>query len=437
MMAADLPAVTALNQRYLLDFPHEAARRLEVMPVEDIGELICAQPPHAVVRAWAALAPDVARAVLQCVPDTLGRYLLAEAEPAASAAVLAQFDAPERDRRLAGLESQVATELRELLQYPEGSAGRLMDPNVSPLRSGMSVTDALGRLRTLKRRGLRELFVVDDEGRLTGRVEIHDLAVADPEHPLHEIARPLLAAVQDLDPRAYVVAVLQQHPITELPVVNLDGRFVGVIRQAALMAAVEQETSADIQTMVGASRDERALSSPGFAVRKRLTWLQINLLTAFLAAAVVGLFENTIAKFTALAVLLPVVAGQSGNAGAQALAVTMRGLVLREISLRHWPRMVWKEAAVGLANGLAVAATTALGVYVWSRSAGLVVVISSAMVISMMIAGVAGALVPIVLRRLGQDPAQSSSIVLTTVTDVCGFFSFLGIATLLSGLLVK
>jgi magnesium transporter len=432
-----LPAVIALNQRYLLDFPHEAARRLETMTAPDIGELFAGQPPHAVVRAWEALAPDVARAVVQCVPEGLGRYLLAEAEPAASAAVLAQFEPGERERVLAALEAQVASELRELLQYPESSAGRLMDPNVSPLRSGMSVAEALARLRTLKRGGLRELFVVDGEGRLTGRVEIHDLAVADPARPLSEITRALLAAVQDLDPREDVVSVLQQHPITELPVVNHDGRFVGAIRQAALMSAVEQETSADIQTMVGASPDERALSSPGFAVRKRLAWLQINLLTAFLAAAVVGLFENTIAKFTALAVLLPVVAGQSGNAGAQALAVTMRGLVLREISLRHWPRMVWKEAAVGLTNGLAVAATTALGVYLWSRSGGLVVVISSAMVISMVIAGVAGALVPIVLRRFGQDPAQSSSIVLTTVTDVAGFFSFLGIATLLSGLLAK
>src|SRR5512147_1302315 len=181
-MAADtLPAVIALNQRYLLDFPHEAARRLEAMPAQDIGELIAAQPPHAVVRAWAALAPDVARAVLQCVPDALGRYLLTEAEPGASAAVLAQLDAPERNRRLTALDNQIAAELRELLQYPDASAGRLMDANVSPLRTGMSVTDALARLRTLKRRGLRELFVVDDEGRLTGRVEIHDLAVADLE----------------------------------------------------------------------------------------------------------------------------------------------------------------------------------------------------------------------------------------------------------------
>jgi len=432
-----LAAVVALNQRFLLDFPHEAARQLERMPPSDIAELFGAQPPHAVVRAWEALASDVARSVLEAVPPALAGYLLAESEPAASAAVLAQFDSEEREDRLSALDAQVASELRALLDYPQDSAGRLMDPTVNPVRAGMSVAEALARLRTLKRGGLRELFVVDDEGRLSGRVEIHDLAVADPGRALTEITRPLAAAVQDLDPREDVVSVLQQHPITELPVVNHDGRFVGAIRQAALMSAVEQETSVDIQTMVGASRDERALSSPTFAVRKRLPWLQINLLTAFLAAAVVGLFEGTIAKFTALAVLLPVVAGQSGNAGAQALAVTMRGLVLREISLRHWPRVVWKEAAVGLANGLAVAATTALGVYLWSRSIGLVAVISSAMVISMVIAGVAGALVPIALRRFGQDPAQSSSIVLTTVTDVAGFFSFLGIATLLSGLLAR
>ncbi len=144
------------------------------------------------------------------------------------------------------------------------------------------------------------------------------------------------------------------------------------------------------------------------------------------------LFEDVIAQVTALAVLLPVVAGESGNAGAPALAVTMRGLVLREISLRHWPHMVWKEASVELINGVAVALTTALAVRVWSRSAGLVVVIVSAMVISMVMAGITGALVPIGLRRFGQDPAQSSSIVLTTVTDVTGLFSFLGIATVLA-----
>jgi magnesium transporter len=422
MSEAPLPAVLALNQRYLLDFPHEAARRLESIAPQEAAELLAAQPPHAVVRAWQYLSPDVAQAVLECLPVTLGLYLLAESEPAASAAVLVRYAADER-------------ELRDLLRYPDNSAGRLMDPYVSPVRADLTTGEALARLRTMKRRGMRELFVVDDNGRLTGRVEIQDLAVAEEGRPLREITQTLLAAAHDLDPREDVVDLLQRQPITELPVVNHSGRFVGVIRQTALISAIEEETSVDIQTMVGASRDERALSNPGFAVRKRLPWLQINLLTAFLAAAVVGMFEDTIAKFTALAVLLPVVAGQSGNAGAQALAVTMRGIVLREISMRAWPRMVMKEASVGLANGLAVAATTAIGVWLWSGSTGLVTVIALSMVISMVVAGVAGALTPILLHRFGQDPAQSSSIVLTTVTDVAGFMSFLGIATLLSSLL--
>ncbi|MGE0355676.1 MAG: magnesium transporter [Burkholderiales bacterium] len=435
MSAAPLPAVSALNRRYLLDYPHEAARQLEAMPPEEGAALLAAQPAHAVVRTWQALGADIARAILEALPEELARHLLAEAEPAASVAVLAQWDPAERERRLAALDPQVARELKELLSYPENSAGRLMDPDVTPLRADLSVGQALARLRALKRHGLRELFVVDDEGKLAGRVEIQDLAVAEPSLPVREILRPVLAVVYALDPHEDVVAILEHRAITELPVVAVDGRFVGLIRHAALLAAIEVETSIDIQTMVGASRDERALSGPLFAVRKRLPWLQINLLTAFLAASVVGLFEHTIARFTALAVLLPVVAGQSGNAGAQALAVTMRGLVLREISLRHWPRVVGKEAGAGLVNGLAIAATTALGVWFWSGSAGLVMVISSAMVIAMVIAGIAGALVPIALSRFGMDPAQSSSIVLTTVTDVAGFFSFLGIATLLASTL--
>ena len=170
-------------------------------------------------------------------------------------------------------------------------------------------------------------------------------------------------------------------------------------------------------------------------MRKRLPWLQINLVTAFIAAAVVGLFENTIAQYTALAVLLPVVAGQSGNTGAQALAVTMRGLALREIRAAQWPRVVFKETNVGFWNGVVVALTTSVGVLVWSGSWGLALIIAASMVLSMLIAGVAGAAIPIVLTVLGQDPAQSSSIVLTTITDVTGFFSFLGIATLLAGLI--
>ena len=435
MSDAVLPAVAALNRRYLLDYPREAARLIEKIPAAQAAQLLARQPPNALVRVWQSLTADAAAATLRALPPAQARTLLVETEPAVAAAALAQFDDEARNDLLGQLDPQVADELRALLDYPEHVAGRMMDPRVTPLRLQSTVGEALARLKTIKSRGLRELFVVDEQMRLAGRVEIQDLAVTDDPTPLVQVMRPLLAVANDLDPREEFVERLQAKPITELPVVNIDGRFVGVIRQAVLLAALEQETSLDVQIMVGASRDERALSPPGFAVARRLPWLQINLLTAFLAAAVVGLFESTIAKFTALAVLLPVVAGQSGNAGAQALAVTMRALALREVTLRHWPRIVGKEAVVGLANGVAVAATTALGVYVWSRSVGLVLVCALAMVISMLAAGLAGALVPVLLRRFGQDPALASSIILTTVTDVVGFASFLGIATLLASLL--
>jgi magnesium transporter len=310
-----------------------------------------------------------------------------------------------------------------------------METRISLFRAEMTVEHALDRLRESRLRGLQSVFLVDDENALSGRVDVHDIATADPGQSLRELARPIAVAVNPFSPRDEVVELLERYRLPNIPVINLDGKLVGVVRYSTLVQALEQVASASIQTMVGASKDERALSKASFAVRKRLPWLQINLLTAFLAAAVVGLFENTIAQFTALAVLLPVVAGQSGNSGAQALAVTMRGLALREITVRQWLPVTVKEVAVGFTNGVAVAITCGIGVYIWSGSLGLVLVIALSMVLAMVAAGFAGAIVPIVLKRLGQDPAQSSSIVLTTVTDVAGFFSFLGIATLLASML--
>jgi magnesium transporter len=310
-----------------------------------------------------------------------------------------------------------------------------MDPRVIAFRADMGAREALTRLRRSKARALREIYVTDEEGRLSGRVEMQDLALAEPNQRLADISRRIASAVQNLTPREEVVEILEQYKLPVLPVIDVNGRLVGVIHQAGLLTALQEETSLDIQTMVGASKDERALSKVPFAVIKRLPWLQINLLTAFLAAGVVGLFESTIAKFTALAVLMPVVAGQSGNAGAQALAVTMRGLALREISVRHWLRVVWKEVNVGLLNGLAIALTTGVAVFFWSKSFGLSLVIGISMVLSMIAAGFSGAIIPIALTRMGQDPAQSSTIVLTTVTDVVGFLSFLGIATLMAQML--
>jgi magnesium transporter len=235
--------------------------------------------------------------------------------------------------------------------------------------------------------------------------------------------------------RDEVVDLLNRRALTSLPVVDLDGQVLGILRYDALVQAAQQAATDDLQQMVGAGKDERALSGPLFSVKSRLPWLLINLATGFLAASVVGLFDATIAKFTALAVLMPVVAGQAGNTGAQALAVTIRGLALREIRIGHWWRVCRKEVLGSFVNGASVALVTASCTFVWSRNMGLAAVIGISMVGSMIIAAVSGALVPIVLTALKRDPAIASSIILTTITDVTGFFSFLGLATLLSNLL--
>jgi magnesium transporter len=381
------------------------------------------------------LAPDAAAAVLPLLPASLRSSLLEELPPHETVRLLAQFEAKKRAKITAALDSSVAEEIERLLQYPADSAGRLMEPRIGYFRGSFTVEETIDRLRQARAQSTRSLFIVDQHGKLIGRVNLQEIAVAPHGTRLLELARPVAASVGPTATREEVVEVLEQHKLVDLPVVDTDGRLLGIIYHSTLIQAIHAEAMADIQTMVGASADEHALSSPLFAITKRLPWLQINLLTAFLAAAVVGLFESTIAQYTALAVLLPVVAGQSGNAGAQALAVTMRGLALREITLRHWLAVTFKEINVGLVNGVATAVTCGIGVYLWSGSLGLVLVIALAMIVAMVAAGFAGALVPIALTRAGQDPAQASSIILTTVTDVVGFLSFLGIATVLAGLL--
>lgn len=421
-----------LAGEYLDGHPHEAARELEKSDPVAVAALLEAESTkraHEVVRL---LTPAAAVDVLSKMePGAAGR-LLAVLDANRAAALLAGMDASTQEERLAQLDGVIAGELRELMQYPADSAGQLMDPRVTTFYGDASVRDVVRRLRTIRARRVQDVFIVDQDDHLTGSIAIQDVLLAPADTRLDKLARKLPLSVTAFAPRAEVLDALQQSRARSLPVVDYEGRILGVLRQEEIIAVAEQAATADMVSMVGAGRDERALSSPLFAIRKRLPWLQINLLTAFLAASVVGLFEGTIARFTALAVLLPVVAGQSGNTGAQALAVTMRGLALREIRLSQWPKVTTKEVMVGAANGVAVALTTAGAVLIWSRSWGLALVIGISMILSMTAAGFAGAVIPIILTRLRQDPAQSSSIILTTVTDVVGFFSFLGIATLLA-----
>lgn len=427
--------VDVLNRQFLLDYPSEAVEQIEEMEPAAAGLFLADQSIPLILSILKRLTPDIASSVFSQFPAPVIQKLLIESNPNEMVTLLGQMNKGNRERCLSLVDPSIKKDFKVMAAYPDNSAGRLMDTRFHVFRETMEVRQCLRRLRTLKYKSTQTIFLVNSENQLSSRINMQDLALAEPLQLLRELSFPIRTVVNPTDSREEVVAKLEEFKLFNLPVVDLSGHLIGVVRYDALVKAAEEEATVDIQTMFGVSKDERALSKPSFSIRKRLPWLEINLVTAFLAAGVVGLFEDTIAKFTALAVLLPVVAGQSGNAGAQALAVTMRGLALKEISIRQWAAVVLKESTVGFVNGVAIALTTSAGVYFWSHSLGLAFVIGISMVLSMVAAGIAGASVPIVLTRLGQDPATASSIILTTVTDISGFLSFLGIATLLSNLL--
>jgi len=278
--------------------------------------------------------------------------------------------------------------------------------------------------------------VTDREGNLIGVLNMRDLMLASPREPIESLIHRQVLSVPETMERQDVINVMHRHGFLALPVVSAEGRLIGIIKHDEALRASQLEAFGELQRMVGAGGDERTLSPVSIVVKRRLPWLCVNLFTAFLAAAVVGLFEGTIQKVTALAVFLPIVSGQGGNTGAQALAVIMRGLALREILTGMAKRVIVKEVVAGLVNGLAIAIVTSAAVWVWSRSEGLALVIGLAMVVNMVMAGLSGAAIPIILKALNRDPAQSSLIFLTTVTDVVGFASFLGFAVIFLPLLL-
>ena len=436
MASADSDIEQRLADDFFKRYPDEAAGYLESVSSREAAEVLSRIAPRICSQAFGRLPATIALDILSKAESASAGALLPNLAPAQAVALLDGLAPSARDRVLRHMSAVDAAELRRLLDYPPASAGRLRDPRIAVFGSSTTVRDALARLRTTHAgRSIFNVFVVDGTGRLVGAVPLHRAALADAGATLGSLIQGPPASVSAFATRTEVVEAMQRSRLTSLAVVGAGEVPIGVLQLNQLMPEFEEEYSADLVSVTGAGKDEGALSSAGFAVRKRLPWLLINLGTAFMAAAVVGLFENTIARFTALAVLLPVVAGQSGNSGSQALAVVLRGLALREITLHYWPRVAVKELTAGVLNGIGVGVVTCAGVYLWSQSVGLVLVIGVAMVLSMAMAGLAGAVIPILLTALGKDPAQSSSILLTTVTDVVGFFSFLGLATLLSTLI--
>jgi magnesium transporter len=430
-------ALSDLALDFLRGHPAAAGAVLETVEPDEAAQALLPLELARGSEVLMRMSVDTAARTLRCMDETWARETLAAADFVQAARWLAYFDEETSAQLLSGLPAVTQRNIREALEFPTGTAGRLMDPRVTTFREETTVDDALVRIRKSRNRKITDVVLVDEEGKLTGVVSLQNLVGAPDGAAIGSLAERERPVVNPMATRDEVVDLLNRHAVTSLPVVGFDGEVLGILPYDTLVRAAQHAATDDLQQMVGAGKDERALSKPMFSVKSRLPWLLINLGTGFIAAAVVGLFDATIEKFTALAVLMPVVAGQAGNTGAQALAVTARGLALREIRVGHWFRVARKEVLGSFINGASVGLVTSLCTYLWSHSFGLSLVIGVSMVCSMVIAAISGCSVPIILTALKRDPATASSIILTTVTDVSGFFSFLGLATVLSDLLAK
>lgn len=425
---------TNLISEYLRTFPQKAISELSDFTSSEICEIIVDLPLEIICNVVNRLPLNQAGDVITKFPDELFIKVYKVLDPVRIARVLLEVPNEILETKVKLLSEPEKKDLDELASYPGDSAGALMDISLEVCRSTDFVSDVITKLRKTKAKS-REIFVTDIENKLVGYLPVQDILCAEDEVEIENIMYKSPPSVNALSPKKEVVETFETFKTTILPVTHIDGTLLGGIKYSNLIGELQNQGLSTMASLEGASASENALSPPLFSVGQRLPWLMINLLTAFIASAVVGLFENTIAKITALAILLPVVAGQAGNTGAQAMAVTIRGLALREVRVRNWFVILFKELRVGFINGIAIAIVTGGAVYFWSNNLPLGLVMTAAMTMSMIIASVSGAAIPIILTSMGKDPAQSSSVILTTVTDVMGFLSFLGLATIFISLL--
>ena len=398
--------------------PDEAAKLLEELPLDDVGPVAERLTPHAAAAILEHLTPKRTANLLRGMPER------------EAGVILRYLDVDRREDVLLGLPETDAVRLRALVEYPPETAAGLMDPQVVSLPIDLNVRESIAVLQRAPRQALYYLYVTDRHGVLQGVLNMRSLLLSKAEDPILPMVHRDVASIPAMADREEVAEMMQNRGFFALPVVDDNGRLLGVVKHDEVIDAVQEEAFEDLQRMVGAGGDESAMSPVRTVVARRLPWLYVNLLTAFLAASVIGLFEGLLARVSALAVLLPIVSGQGGNSGSQTLAIVLRGLALREILPGSAWRVIIKELLAGIFNGVALAVVTGSIVYFWDGRVAIGAVIGLAMIVTLACAAVAGAAIPILLRRFGLDPAQSSTIFLTTVTDIVGFASFLGFASL-------
>lgn len=393
--------------------------------------------PDQVAADLARLPVKQAATVVEGLSDGLAIDVLQRVNQSIVADIIAEIDEVRKAQLFANAPPSLTQHWKTIQSFPADTVGRLMEPPTAVFRPTETVGDVSGKVRELvKKIFVTYCFVTDDRGKLVGIVTMRDLLVSDDTLRLQDVMlknpfylKPTMELMEAMK------LVLNRHfPI--YPMCDDDGKLIGLVRGQAMFEEQAIEISAQAGTMVGVKKEERLATAWPTSLKFRHPWLQLNLLTAFVAAAVVGIFQDTVDKLVILALFLPVLAGQSGNTGCQALAVTLRGMTLGELKHGTEKALVSKEALLGFLNGTFVGVSAGAGMFIVAKMQNnenawaLSLIVMAAMIGSCMISGVSGALIPMTLRKLGADPATASSIFLTTATDVASMGMLLGLATI-------
>jgi len=414
--------------------PADLADQLQRLPLEEAIAILPEIPPPLAARALSELEHDRQREFLLSLPSQKLPPLLSELPPDLVADLVPELPPSVRRATLDAIPAEQRRRVQSLLRYAPDTAGGIMSDRFIALRADMTVDEVrkllLSQGEDKQSQDVAYLYVTDEARRLMGIVSLRDLIFRRSDARMGDILNRDVKFLRVDDDQEKIAQQFQHYHYLGLPVLDKEGRLVGVVKASDALEVAQAEATEDMQLMVGLSGEERALTPWRTSIRRRLPWLYINLGTAFLAAFVVGLFESAIAKWTALAIFLPIIAGQGGNAGMQTLTVIVRDLALGEISPGDGRRALAKEMILALVNGIAVGVVVGLIGWWWKDSLTLGLVAFLAMILNQLSAAFAGVAIPFGLKAVRVDPALASSIFVTTVTDVAGFFFFLGLAVL-------
>lgn len=392
------------------------------LPVEDAAEALAEMDEHTRVELLENLDPDTAAGIV------------GEMSPDDAADILDELDEDHSVVLLSKLQSEDAEEIRNLMAFDPETAGGVMNTEIIILTQDLTADGAIRQIRTEieDKENPYYAYIVDGDDILVGVLSLRDLLLCPPGMPLKEAleAQDLVTVTFDTD-REEVARVIGHYNLMALPVVDHEGRLLGVISHDDVIDIMQDLASEDMLGMVGAGQDETT-DTPWFdSVKMRLPWLLVNMFNSALSACVVWLFDGSITQMAILAVFMPMVANQAGNTGQQALAVIIRQMATEKFSRRKAWGAVLREGKIAVANSLILGVLVWAGVFLFTRHAGLTCVMVSALVMDMILGAFAGASIPVLLKEMGRDPAQASSIFLTAITDGAGFFLFLGLATLI------